>query len=62
MLIVKKSDSYRLFTISDTKTRDDEKITLFAKSCIFIFGVNTPTQKKLDRVKTRGTLGKINAT
>ena len=46
MLIVKKSDSYRLFTISDTKTRDDEKITLFAKSCIFIFGVNTPTQKK----------------
>jgi len=28
----------------DTKTRDDEKITSFPKSCICIFWVNRPTQ------------------
>jgi len=30
-LIVKKSDSYRLFTIVGLKTRDDEKLTSFPK-------------------------------
>ena len=30
--------------LSDTETRDEEKMTSFLKSCIFIFWVNRPTQ------------------
>jgi len=36
-LIVKKSESYRLFTIPDTMTRDKEKMTLFLKSWYIAF-------------------------
>jgi len=43
----------------DTMTRDDEIMTSFPKSCIFIFWVNRPTQT--EHGKTMSTRGKINA-
>jgi len=52
--IVKKSDSYRLLTISDTETRDDEKITSFPKAPFSFFWVNRPSQNLTG--KKRGVL------
>jgi len=59
--IVKKQTIINCFILSDTKTCDDERNDFISEKlvhCIFSFF----TQKsKLDRLKTMGNRGKINA-
>jgi len=42
-LIVKSQTVIDCLQLSDTERRDEEKMTSFPKSCIFIFWVNRPT-------------------
>jgi len=57
--LVKSPTVIDCLQLSDTKTREDKKMTSFPKSCIFIFWLNRPTQNLT--VKTLGTRGKMNA-
>jgi len=59
-LIVKNQTVIDCLQLSDFKTCDDEKLMSFPKlvHCIFILWAK---YSKLDRVKTMGTPGKINA-
>jgi len=43
-LIAKNQTVIDCLQLSDTETRNNEKLKLFPKSCIFIFWLNRPTQ------------------